>query len=350
MEGTKKKLYVEQDGFWTEAAMVFMALAMVFLLIGSIGRWDDKRFLSTQVALPIFCGLLLILCLILFGKRAFWTTVVPVAMGVVFFIFRAMGMENEWLRGCWIIVYLVVMVLYAMVFSYPRLKWALALVLLGVFAYHIGVQDLPKLMDSENPVSFVAGMQEMSILGIILSMLFLSLAMKSAPKAAKSKPETGAIPSPAEKEAEPAAPAEAAVPAAGEEKKLSRREKRRLEKQKKQEEKQQEKPAEPQPEPEPAPMPQPEPEPAPEPMPEPEPEPEHAPMPEPEPEPEPAPEPTPEPEPIPTPEQEAALPAQEIPVEEIPVEELSAQTVAAAAYPLEEPVSPDKPETATEDP
>ena len=54
--------------------------------------------------------------------------------------------------------------------------------------------------------------------------------------------------------------------------------------------------------------------------------------------------------PRPTPEQEAALPAQEIPVEEIPVEELSAQTVAAAAYPLEEPASPDKPETATEDP
>ena len=208
MEGTKKKLYVEQDGFWTEAAMVFAALAMVFLLIGSIGRWDDKRFLSTQVALPIFCGLLLILCLILFGKRAFWTTVVPVAMGVVFFIFRAMSMENEWLRGCWIIVYLVVMVLYAMVFSYPKLKWALALVLLGVFAYHIGVQDLPKLMDAENPVSFVSGMQEMSILGIILSMLFLSLAMKSAPKAAKSKPETGEIPATAEKEAEPAAPAE----------------------------------------------------------------------------------------------------------------------------------------------
>ena len=37
-------------------------------------------------------------------------------------------------------------------------------------------------------------------------------------------------------------------------------------------------------------------------------------------------------------------------LKEIPVEELSAQTVAAAAYPLEEPASPDKPETVTEDP
>ena len=43
--------------------MVFLALAMIFILIGSIGRWDDSRFLSTRVALPIFCGLLLVLCL-----------------------------------------------------------------------------------------------------------------------------------------------------------------------------------------------------------------------------------------------------------------------------------------------
>ena len=192
MEETKKKLYVERDGFWTESAMVFTALAMVFRLIGSIGRWNDLQYLTIQVALPIFCGLLFVLCLLLFGKRAFWTTVLPVVIGVVFFIFRAMSMENEWLRGCWIIVYLVFTVLYTMAFSCPRLKWALVLLLLAVFAYHIGVQDLPKLMDLEHPVSFVDGMEEMSILGIVLAMLFVSLAMRSAPKAQKA--ETGTLP------------------------------------------------------------------------------------------------------------------------------------------------------------
>ena len=235
MEETKKKLFVERDGFWTETAMLLIALSTVFRLIGSIGRWHDMQYLTTQVALPILCGLLLILCLLLFGKRAFWTTVVPVAVGVVFFIFRAMNMENEWLRGCWIIVYLVIMVLYAMVFSYPKLKWALALVLLAVFAYHIGLMDLPKLMDLENPVSFVDGMEEMSVLGTILAMLSLSFAMKAAPKAAKGK----AAPEP-EKQPEPEAqpvPAAEALPAVQEEKKLSRREKRKLEKQQKLEEK-----------------------------------------------------------------------------------------------------------------
>ena len=345
MEGTKKKLYVERDGFWTEAAMVFLALAMIFILIGSIGRWDDSRFLSTRVALPIFCGLLLVLCLLLFGKRAFWTTVVPVAMGVVFFVFRAMNMENEWLRGCWIIVYLVIMVLYAMVFSYPKLKWALALVLLAVFAYHIGVQDLPRLMDLENPVSFVDGMEEMSVLGIILAMLFLSFAMKSGPKPVKGKPEPEPEQPAAgeEKGDEPApAPAEEPAPAAAaEEKKLSRREKRKLEKQRKLEEKQQKQEAEPQPEPQPEPVIEPEPQPEPEQLAEFEkPEVQEARPEEPQPE-EPWPEET---------VTSGTEPASEVPTEEIPVEELSTQTAAAAAYPLEETQPSEEKETATEDP
>lgn len=344
MEGTKKKLYVERDGFWTEAAMVFLALAMIFILIGSIGRWDDSRFLSTRVALPIFCGLLLVLCLLLFGKRAFWTTVVPVAMGVVFFVFRAMNMENEWLRGCWIIVYLVIMVLYAMVFSYPKLKWALALVLLAVFAYHIGVQDLPRLMDLENPVSFVDGMEEMSVLGIILAMLFLSFAMKSGPKPVKGKPEPEPEQPAAgeEKGDEPApAPAEEPAPAAAaEEKKLSRREKRKLEKQRKLEEKRQKQEAEPQLEPQP----EPQPEPVIEPEPQPEPE-QLAEFEKPEPQ-----EPQPE---EPWPEETVTSgtePASEVPTEEIPVEELSAQAEAAEAYPLEETQPSEEKEAATEDP
>ena len=344
MEGNKKKLYVERDGFWTEAAMVFLALAMIFILIGSIGRWDDSRFLSTRVALPIFCGLLLVLCLLLFGKRAFWTTVVPVAMGVVFFVFRAMNMENEWLRGCWIIVYLVIMVLYAMVFSYPKLKWALALVLLAVFAYHIGVQDLPRLMDLENPVSFVDGMEEMSVLGIILAMLFLSFAMKSGPKPVKGKPEPEPEqPAAGEEKGDEAAPApgeEPAPAAAAEEKKLSRREKRKLEKQRKLEEKQQKQEAEPQLEPQP----EPQPEPVIEPEPQPEPE-QLAEFEKPEPQ-----EPQPE---EPWPEETVTSgtePASEVPTEEIPVEELSAQAEAAEAYPLEETQPSEEKETATEDP
>ena len=199
MDETKRRLYVEPDGFCTEAAILFMALAVVFRMIGSIGRWDDMHYLITQVALPVFSGLLMILCLLLFAKRAFWTTVIPVVCGVAFFIFRILEVENEWqMVGC-IVLYVVIVVLYTMTFSHPKLKWLLALVLLAAFSFHVW-QDLQSLLDvtREQPVGFLEGMQELSILGIMLSLLSLSLAMKM-PKAAPAKaespaPETAAEP------------------------------------------------------------------------------------------------------------------------------------------------------------
>lgn len=207
MEETKKKLYVEKSGFWTEASMLFMVLAMVCRVIGSIGRWGDMHYLVTMVALPVFSGLLFLLCLIAFGKRAFWTTVIPVVIGVVFFVFRAMNVENEWQMVAFIALYVVIVVLYTMTFSHPKLKWVLALVLLLAFAGHVVLQDLPVLMDLENPVSFVEGMQEMSILLLILSLLSVSFAMRMMNKPVKEKKRKTAA-----KESE--APAPEAIPAA----------------------------------------------------------------------------------------------------------------------------------------
>lgn len=216
MSETKKKLYVNQDGFCAEASMLLMALAIVFRVIGSIGRWGDMNYLLTQVALPVFSGLLFLLFLLLFGKRAFWTTVIPVVLGVAFFVFRIIEVENAWqIVGC-IVLYMVIAVLYAMCFSHKNLKWALAALLLLAFAYHVGIEDLPVLMDLKNPVSFVDGMQEMSVLAIILSLFFVCLAMRveEVPEKRKAgRKEKAAEPEPP---AEPAAPAEPEAPVAEE--------------------------------------------------------------------------------------------------------------------------------------
>lgn len=212
MEETKRRLYVEPDGFWTEAAILFMVLAIVFRLIGSIGRWDDLHYLVTMVALPIFSGLLFLLCLLFFSKRAFWTTVIPVVFGVVFFAFLAMQAENEWVKIGSIAAYVVIVVLYTMAFSHPRLKWALAAALLLIFAGHVALKDLPVLMDLEHPVSFVEGMQEMSLLGIVLSLLCVSLAMKMPAKAA-AEPAEEPRPAPVQQPAEEPRPAPVQQPA-----------------------------------------------------------------------------------------------------------------------------------------
>ncbi len=206
MSESKERLYVERDGFCAEASMLLMALAVVFRLIGSIGRWDDMHYLLTQVALPVFSGLLFLLCLLLFSRRAFWTTVVPVVLGAVFFIFRIMSVENEWqIVGC-IVLYVAIVVIFALCFYRKNLKWALAAILLLAFAYHVAIEDLPVLMDLEHPVSFVDGMQEMSLLGIILSLLSVSLAMKMSSKP-DAKPEEEPQPAPEQPPVEEKKPA-----------------------------------------------------------------------------------------------------------------------------------------------
>ena len=178
MNETKKRIYVERDGFLTEASLMLMGFAMVCCAVGSIGHWGDMNYLICQVALPIFSGLLFILCTALFGGRAFWTTVIPVVLGVVYFIFRAMGMENDMMKVAFIVADVVVVVLYTMTFSHVGLKWILALVLLAALGYHVAVLDAPALMERAETITFVGGMRELSILAVLLSMLCISLAMK----------------------------------------------------------------------------------------------------------------------------------------------------------------------------
>lgn len=224
MNETKKRIYVERDGFLTEASLMLMGFAMVCCAIGSVGRWGDMNYLICQVALPIFSGLLFILCVVLFGARAFWTTVIPVLLGVVYFIFRAMGMESDMQKVAFIVAYVVVVVLYTMTFSHVGLKWLLALVLLAGLAYHVVLLDAPALMERVETITFVGGMRELSILAVLLSMLCISLAMKmpsdkekkekkgKKDKDDKTSEEAKEEPAPAEESAPAPAPEVAPAP------------------------------------------------------------------------------------------------------------------------------------------
>jgi len=211
MKNEKFKFYVERTGFWTEAALIFMTLAIVFRVIGCWGLWDDRYFLMTQILLPIVSGLLFILLLALLGKHALWTTFLPVLGGVAFFVLKALTFENTTQMLLCLLLYAAVAVLYCgTVFTLIRTKWLLVPLFLLPFLYHVGVEDIARLRDTVNPVTFTAGMQEMSVLCIMLSLLFTSLAMKKLVKKAKKaeeerKPE---VPAPAPQEP-PAAPAPA---------------------------------------------------------------------------------------------------------------------------------------------
>lgn len=179
---TKKqrvKFYVEKQSVWVQAAVIFMALSAVFRLVGCWGMWGDSFYAATQIALPLCCNLLFILCILLLGKKLFCLTAFPVLLGVVFFIIRAFSFDS-WLHTvlC-ILLYILIAVLYTgTAFGLIRTKWFLAPLFALPFLYHVFIEDLAKLRDPVNPLTFFAGMQEMSVLCVMLSLLFTVFAMK----------------------------------------------------------------------------------------------------------------------------------------------------------------------------
>lgn len=191
MGGIKCKFYVERNSFGVHAMMILMALSVVFRLIGCWGLWTDRNFAVLQIALPVFSALLMIALVWLFGKRALWLSFLPVLLGAVFFIVKSLGFESLLHTILCIVLYAAVIVLYfCTVFGILRTRWVLVALFGLPFLYHVFVEDLPALRDTANPVSFAVGMQEMSVLCIMLGLFFLALSMKKV----QTEPEAEALP------------------------------------------------------------------------------------------------------------------------------------------------------------
>ena len=179
MTRKKVKFSVEPNSFGAQAMMILIALSIVFRIIGCWGLWEDRNYLAFQICLPILSALLMILFVWLLGRRALWITVIPVFIGVVFFIIKSLSFESQLHTVLCILLYIVVLVVYfCTVFGIFKTKWFLVPLFGLPLLYHIFVEDLAALRDTANPVSFAAGMQEMGVLCIMMGLLFLSLSMK----------------------------------------------------------------------------------------------------------------------------------------------------------------------------
>ena len=201
-----------------DAPAVLMALAIVFRAIGCWGLWNDREFLIWQIALPIGAGLLFILLLLTLGRPALWASSLPVLAGSVFFIVRAMERGSTLETVIFILLPILIAVIYTLtVFNAFKTRWILVLFTLAPLAYHLFVVDLQAMRNVAEPVSFAAGMQEMSVLCVLFSLLYTSLAMKNRRKV---KVEDGAGESaadtPAQEQGEEPLPAETQEPVAEE--------------------------------------------------------------------------------------------------------------------------------------
>ena len=181
-DGSRVKYFLDKTGFFAESAIYFLFMAAVFRLIGCWGLWTDRVFLLMQIALPVGCCLLLALCIVLFGKKGFFLSCVPVLLGVVFFIFKSRSFDSWMHMVLGILLYMLVAVLYtATVFGWIRTKWLLPPLFGLPFLYHVIVEDLPALSNTAEPVTFAAGMQEMSVLCIMAALFCIGIGLKKRP-------------------------------------------------------------------------------------------------------------------------------------------------------------------------
>ena len=216
-ESRRTRFYLDKTGFFAESAMIFLALAIVFRIIGCFTLWGNKVDFLMLLVLPVFACLLMILCILVFGGKGFFLSFIPVLMGLIFFAFKLL-FSTSWLSTVLCaVLYVAIAVIYtATVIGWIHTKWLLVPLFGLPFLYHVFVRDIPALMNTAEPVTFAAGMDELSILGIMAAMFCVGVGLKKrAPKQRKRKkdaePDTEAVPAPAVPE--PAAPAPAETPA-----------------------------------------------------------------------------------------------------------------------------------------
>ena len=210
------RYYIDSKSIWGQGAVMLMLIAAVFRIIGCWGLWSDASFAWTQIVLPIACNILFALCVCLFGKKGFLVSALPVLLGVVFFIIKSLTFDSKIHMVLCILLYLVVAVLYTgTVTGSIGTKWLLPPLFGLPFIYHVFVEDLPALSNTAQPVTFSAGMQEMSVLCIMAALFCTGMGLKKRQPAEPELPKIAdpiVIPPQSEPAAEvPQAPAEEAA-------------------------------------------------------------------------------------------------------------------------------------------
>ena len=199
MKNEKKEpsgFYVEKGSFFVHASVTILVIAVAFRLLGTLHLWNNMFQLATLVALPGVSALLFILFILLLGRVALWTTILPVLGGAAFFILSSIDEHPSWpMFICIALSFLASFVYTATLTGMIRTKWLNVIVFLGILVYQCAFIAYPAFSDQESPVSFADGMALLSSIGIVFAMFCASLAIRRR-KPAKTEEELPKIKDP----------------------------------------------------------------------------------------------------------------------------------------------------------
>ena len=172
----KQSFYVDYKTPDAIISMIAFALAVPFRLIGYADKISEPIYSITQVLLPVLCSVLMIVVIVKKGKDAFWLPVIPVALGVLSFMFklfidpRSVSFLHH---AAAIILYLAVIVLWLLTVLYViKTKWVLVVLFILPFFKHLLMDDLPIFLGKAPMISSDMWFKELSML---LTMVALSL-------------------------------------------------------------------------------------------------------------------------------------------------------------------------------
>ena len=177
----KLRYSVSRKNIFVKLSAFLMLLSVLCRLLGYWGFWANQAtdFVLTQILLPILSCLLFAAVIIYMGGRFFTLSFIPVVLGVVFFIIKALGFDSVIHMILCICLYLAVAIIYtATVFGIIRTKWLLAPLFGLPLLYHIFVEDRNTLLANENAMSLGDWLPEISVLCVMMSLLLICFAMK----------------------------------------------------------------------------------------------------------------------------------------------------------------------------
>ena len=180
---------IDRSSGFGRDAIIFFGIAIAFRALGIIQRAGvmTQYEIISELILPIsFCALM-ILSIVLFGRKWLWTSLLPMVLCALFLVLRALskdnilGVEPSVAERCIrILIYLVVAMLYSsMVMSEYRIKWALIPIFGLGLLYHFIFEDYPAIINGAATVTFTTVMMELSIIFILLGLLFTALGVKN---------------------------------------------------------------------------------------------------------------------------------------------------------------------------
>lgn len=182
------KYFLNPKNFFTIAAAICMILAAACRCVGIIPQLKElpQEEIITRLALPVGACLLYAASVAFCGKKAIWVSIIPLIIGVLFFILRVftddnisgqpLGMINILLS---LLIYIVITVVYtATVTGAIRTKFILAGIILLPLAYHAGVEDYSAIKLMGNSLTWSAMLMEAGILLIMLGLFFTALGLK----------------------------------------------------------------------------------------------------------------------------------------------------------------------------